>query len=588
MPILGAHERIPGLILDHGGAVINLAHPEYAPDRTGVLLARTKIKAACDALVAAADEFGAATLFIPAGNYNIGPLAANEQVFQFVLKKGLSFVSPGARFICNTATSPSQPFLFAFDGCERIGFEGLRMRDDGADVTVNWRGAKMFAFYANSAPAGHLRGYSFKKCWSEKGVSFLWVSGQSQTVRMQQFLIADCGAQDTYYGLEFIENGDDVVVRNFKSLNVRRTYFPYGVNRHDIDLKIDHDGVAIGANSAILIKRYFYDTSAVRVRAAFSGSAAQYVYGATLEHQGDPYATTVQAAPAPTATVFAVAAGFGANYFAGERTLVNGVHGRILSIAGDTFTLAAALGFTPVAGQTVEAVSSITDVDVELHLATGLKSVNAMIPFCSRSYTPAGALEVTTKNHTDRVKLGGSLGDFSGATMIDFGSIQTTEGRLVLDPSLSLTPKKANPHYPGFVLRTAHDREVRTKIVDMSLNTLANPVLTIPLAGLDELGFILDVALYVQDSTAALVSQNTVYRRDTIIGFNAGGGPVGIQSVTNQFTHFQGTAPTVVYSASGENIICTIGGAAYIGAAGANASARMEVTYVGKGPWRTA
>lgn len=64
-------------------------------------------------------------------------------------------------------------------------------------------------------------------------------------------------------------------------------------------------------------------------------------------------ASTVQAAPAPTATVFSVAAGQGAKHGIGGKILVDGVSAEVLSISTDTLTLTGALPFTPAAGMAV-------------------------------------------------------------------------------------------------------------------------------------------------------------------------------------------------------------------------------------------
>lgn len=61
----------------------------------------------------------------------------------------------------------------------------------------------------------------------------------------------------------------------------------------------------------------------------------------------------VQAAPAPTTTVFAVNAGLGSRFGAGAYITVNGVQAIVQSVATDTITLTTPLGFTPTAGQTV-------------------------------------------------------------------------------------------------------------------------------------------------------------------------------------------------------------------------------------------
>jgi lysophospholipase L1-like esterase len=85
------------------------------------------------------------------------------------------------------------------------------------------------------------------------------------------------------------------------------------------------------------------------------------VYGGTNDLQ---YASTVQASPTPTSTVFAVASGFGTNYKAGTYLTVGGVSAKILSVATDTITLTAPLtGGAPAAGTAV-AIDTQTNLTV--------------------------------------------------------------------------------------------------------------------------------------------------------------------------------------------------------------------------------
>jgi lysophospholipase L1-like esterase len=63
--------------------------------------------------------------------------------------------------------------------------------------------------------------------------------------------------------------------------------------------------------------------------------------------------TTVQAAPAPTASVFTVGAGKGVYFGVGGQITVNGEAAIVASVATDAITLTSALSFTPTAGQTV-------------------------------------------------------------------------------------------------------------------------------------------------------------------------------------------------------------------------------------------
>lgn len=83
------------------------------------------------------------------------------------------------------------------------------------------------------------------------------------------------------------------------------------------------------------------------------------IYGGTNDTQ---YASTVQVSPTPTSTVFAVAAGKGANYQPGTYVTVGAESALILSVATDTITLAAALANGAPASGTAVAIDTQTNL----------------------------------------------------------------------------------------------------------------------------------------------------------------------------------------------------------------------------------
>ncbi|MDB4914885.1 MAG: hypothetical protein JWM95_2529 [Gemmatimonadetes bacterium] len=246
------------------------------------------------------------------------------------------------------------------------------------------------------------------------------------------------------------------------------------------------------------------------------------------------------------------------------------------------YTVGAVTSFVDVGGAATTGsvpLPAVSDVDVELHLDDTLNNANSMTPFQFRSYTANGTLETTsTSNRWDRIRLAGSLGGFSGSSgAIVFGAKSTAEGRLVIDPTISVGTSLNQPHFPGFVLRLAHDREIRTLKGDLTAQSVV-----IPLAGLDGNAFTLSVRVCAHDNSSSLAAQNSVFQEDTVIGYNASGGGVALFTpVSNVFKHSVGSvSTTVTYTASGENLL--VGFSAY---SSANAFARVEVQYVSRGPW---
>jgi hypothetical protein len=85
------------------------------------------------------------------------------------------------------------------------------------------------------------------------------------------------------YCLTFLEDGDNVKASGIIATGARRTYFPYGIDNHDIQLSsfdnVDH--------SDVLIKAYVNDTTNVRVKATFINNTAD-VAKVTIESQHPP------------------------------------------------------------------------------------------------------------------------------------------------------------------------------------------------------------------------------------------------------------------------------------------------------------
>jgi hypothetical protein len=67
----------------------------------------------------------------------------------------------------------------------------------------------------------------------------------------------------SYYGFNFADSGDDVIGRGLTCDDVQRSYFPYGVSNHDIELDTRNNATGF---TDVLIKCYNKDTSNLRVK----------------------------------------------------------------------------------------------------------------------------------------------------------------------------------------------------------------------------------------------------------------------------------------------------------------------------------
>ena len=488
------------------GPVFNVK--AYGALADGVAVDAPAILATCQA----AQVAGGGLIWFPDGIYNFGNRSANDNVINLTAATNLHFWGWRVAFVMNT-TDDSQPGFFYLTNPENCSFGNLAFRDTGTNLAIDWHGARCIQLVGTGAAAFHAN-TRIVGCQADSVVTFLNVGNTVDTPsRVRDIVVDNCVVRNSYYGVVCQENGDGLR-GNWRCENVRRAYFAYGVTDHSVEVSVYHDGVALGANSACLIKRYARDTKAIALKARFFGSVAQYSTGVTLEHQ-----------PIVTGT---------------------GV---------------------------------IEDVAVDLHISEDILPANyAMTPFRFRSYTSAGVEETsTTTNRWDNITYKGSPGPVTtGTAALAIGCTQAVEGKLQFDSSVFRAIGNNAPHYPGFIVRLAHDREARTILGDLTTQTI-----TLPLIRLNAEAFVLRVVIYAHDNFASLAVQNCTFREDVLVGYNASGGAVVIQSTTNLHKILQGTEAVVAYTASGENIIVSFTGAPY---SNAQAFARVELQFVSRGP----
>ena len=101
---------------------------------------------------------------------------------------------------------------------------------------------------------------------------------RSRTIRLKNLSVSR-----SYYGLNFQHNGDDVTARAIRCDDVKRSYFPYGVSDHDIELEAT--GNATGFTD-VLISCYRRDTSNIRVKLKSRGKRGGDAL-VNLDHQNE-------------------------------------------------------------------------------------------------------------------------------------------------------------------------------------------------------------------------------------------------------------------------------------------------------------
>ncbi|MBC8115100.1 MAG: hypothetical protein H7062_12020, partial [Candidatus Saccharimonas sp.] len=332
---------------------------------------------------------------------------------------------------------------------------------------------------------------------------YLLACREDNTARIRGIALRDCSVSNSYYGINCRNNGYGLRMTGFRTNNVRRPYFVYGVEDHDVELSIHHDGVALGSSSACIIghlgKR---DTRGIRIKAKFFGNTSKYLSGLDVEHQN------------PTA-VGGLISGIDATIDVYEPSAMVPVRFR-------SYHVTEKLAYV----EEKNTANRITDVRLSGNLATtGKESI---------------AFGLLTKQ---------------GVTALTPNGV---EGRLFFDTGILHPQNHLQAHYPSFVVSTTHGRELRTVKGDLSTQFI-----TIPLAALDFHPFEIVVTTWAQENTTLVASAKRTYVKDVLFVQNAGGGNVAVKLRTPLANTNVNGAATVTYTPAGEDLRINVTG--YVG-----------------------
>jgi hypothetical protein len=224
-----------------------------------------------EAIRRAADSIGGATVFFPPGEYFLGN--ASDSVL--VAAEGLRdvrFVGEKATLTCRSITGSST--MLELVGCRNVAVEGLAFRDHGLKRDVNWLGAAAIRL-SNLERAG-CEDIQIRDCRFDSVLTAVVCRRTEGNLRLRsrRIRLTDLTVRRSYYGFSFQDNGDDVVGRGLRCDDVKRSYFPFGVSNHDIELDTANNTTGF---TDVLIKCYHGDTRrikvAVRCRGKRSGDA---------------------------------------------------------------------------------------------------------------------------------------------------------------------------------------------------------------------------------------------------------------------------------------------------------------------------
>ena len=212
----------------------------------------------------AAGQASGATIVFPPGEYYLGS-ASDALLIGATKLQNVKIVGDKATITCRSEKGVSSMFYLA--GCRNVSIEGFTFRDQGFDREApSLLGASGIRIATEGTVASE--GIDIRNCTFESVLSGVVCRSADRQVRSRRITLTNLTVRRSYYGFGFEDNGDDVVARGLRCDDVRRSYFPYGVSNHDIELDTANNATGF---TDVLIKCYHGDTLNLRVKVRCRG-----------------------------------------------------------------------------------------------------------------------------------------------------------------------------------------------------------------------------------------------------------------------------------------------------------------------------
>lgn len=237
------------------------------------------------ATIAAAIAAGGGTIVFPPGTYLLDSFdpaggAGAKSHFNLSNCNGLKFSGAGATL---SSTASVRSSLFAIDGASRIEFEGFSIEGQFArrSNTITQESIGVFTLTSTTQDSENIRisNIHVTDCY------YLIVSSSDLTTpyRVRNVSLENCDFVNGFYGLNFRNNCDNFTARDFRTEGLVRSYFPYGVDGHDVE----YTSRGGDTFTDCLIKAYQRDTTNISVQVTVLDNTSQDAK-LTLESQHNP------------------------------------------------------------------------------------------------------------------------------------------------------------------------------------------------------------------------------------------------------------------------------------------------------------
>lgn len=204
-----------------------------------------------------------ATVFFPRGEYFLGS-ADNSYLLGISKAQGLRLTGEQAVISCRSVNGQSSMLVLA--GCRNMTVEGLTFYDYGLNRDVNWLGAGAIRL-TNEGHAA-CENIEIRDCAFRSVMNAVACRTFETASRCTGITLDNLSVSRSYYGFVFQDNGDRLSGRRLRCEDVKRSYFPYGVSTHDVDLETYNNTTGF---TDVLIKCYHNDTTGLRVKVKCRG-----------------------------------------------------------------------------------------------------------------------------------------------------------------------------------------------------------------------------------------------------------------------------------------------------------------------------
>ena len=211
------------------------------------------------ALEIAAEHRAGATIYFPPGDYYLGAVEEGDLLVLQNLQN-IRFVGDRATISCRT--SKGRLGIIVIAGSRDIGVEGLSFRDYGLDRDHTW-GAYAISFVGDARRTGS-ENIKIADCTFDSVLAAVAAHGDDgRAPPVRGISLKNLTVSRSVYGFNFAHSGDEVTGRELTCVDVMRSYFPYGVSKHDIE--VDTKNNATGMTD-VLISCYHKNTTDIRLK----------------------------------------------------------------------------------------------------------------------------------------------------------------------------------------------------------------------------------------------------------------------------------------------------------------------------------